>query len=95
MNLSNYLLFDAGVFIGALLRGDRRHQEARTLVESARRGDLPVCTTVSILSEVYAALTWEHAQPQHAPNEASQAVRLLVVNHPLRYLSSLMGSKPD
>ena len=36
------------------------------------------CTTPSILCEVYGALTWEQAQPVHAPHEASQAVRLLV-----------------
>jgi predicted nucleic acid-binding protein len=32
------VLFDAGMFIGALLRGDPRHIEARQLVEAARRG---------------------------------------------------------
>src|SRR5206468_12390550 len=31
-----------------------------------------------ILSEVYAALTWQHAQPPHSPEQAAQAVRLLV-----------------
>lgn len=49
-------LFDAGMFIGALLRGDPRHAEARPLVEAARRGEMQVCTTPSILSEVYGAL---------------------------------------
>ena len=29
MNENEPILFDAGVFIGALLKGDRRHQEAR------------------------------------------------------------------
>ena len=71
-------LLDAGVFIGALLKGDPRHGEARPLVESARRGELRACTTVSILSEVYGALTWEKAEPQQNPGEAAQAVRLLV-----------------
>ena len=71
-------LIDAGVFIGALLAGDPRHAEARLLVEQARRGDLPACTTAGILSEVYGALTWERAQPRHDPGEAAQAVRLLV-----------------
>jgi predicted nucleic acid-binding protein len=33
-----YVLFDAGAFIGALLTGDPRHAEARPLVEAARRG---------------------------------------------------------
>ena len=35
-----YVLFDAGIFIGALLKGDARHTEARPLVEAARRGEL-------------------------------------------------------
>lgn len=71
-------LIDAGVFIGALLRGDPRHGEARELVEKARRGELLACTTAGILSEVYAALTWEKAEPRHSPSEAAHAVRLLV-----------------
>jgi len=73
-----YVLFDAGVFIGALLTGDSRHAEARPLVEAARRGDMLACTTTGILSEVYAALTWQQAQPPHAPEQAGEAVRLLV-----------------
>jgi predicted nucleic acid-binding protein len=73
-----YSLFDAGIFIGALLRGDSRHAEARPLVEAARRGDMLACTTTGILSEVYAALTWQQAQPPHAPEQAAEAVRLLV-----------------
>lgn len=32
----------------------------------------------SILSEVYAALTWVNAQPPHTPQEAAAAIRLLV-----------------
>lgn len=32
----------------------------------------------SILSEVYAALTWQQAQPPHDPEQAAEAVRLLV-----------------
>ena len=71
-------LIGAGVFIGALLAGDPRHEEARPLVEQARRGDFPACTTAGILSEVYGALTWEGAQPRHDPGEAAQAVQLLV-----------------
>jgi len=74
----NKVLFDAGLFIGALLAGDIRHTEARPLVESARRGELAVCTTTGILSEVYAALTWIQAQPSHSPEAAANAVRLLV-----------------
>jgi predicted nucleic acid-binding protein len=71
-------LFDAGMFIGALLTGDSRHAEARRLVEAARRGELSAATTTGILSEVYAALTWQQAQPPHSPEQAAQAVRLLV-----------------
>jgi predicted nucleic acid-binding protein len=71
-------LIDAGVFIGALLREDVRHTEARSVVEQARQGNLPACTTTGILSEVYGALTWEKAEPRHAPAEAAEAVRLLV-----------------
>lgn len=73
-----YVLLDAGVFIGALLTGDSRHAEARPLVEAARRGDMLACTTTGILSEVYAALTWQQAQPPHDPEQAAEAVRLLV-----------------
>ncbi len=39
------VLFDAGVFIAALLNGHPRHDEARPLVEAAGRGDLLACTT--------------------------------------------------
>lgn len=75
---SESTLFDAGMFIGALLTGDPRHAEARSLVETARRGELSVSTTTGILSEVYAALTWHLAQPPHSPEQAAEAVRLLV-----------------
>ncbi len=78
MNQNNQVLFDAGLFIGALLAGDVRHAEARPLVEAARRGELAVCSTTGILSEVYAALTWIQAQPRHSPEDAANAVRLLV-----------------
>jgi predicted nucleic acid-binding protein len=72
------VLIDAGVFIGALLKGDARHAEARLLVEQARRGEFLSCTTASILSEVYGALTWEKSEPRHDPAIAAQAVRLLI-----------------
>jgi predicted nucleic acid-binding protein len=75
---SDTVLFDAGLFIGALLRDDPRHSEAYPLVEAARQGTLTVCTTVGILSEVYAALTWEKARPPHSPQRAAEVVRLLV-----------------
>jgi len=57
MNTNAKILFDAGLFIGALLQDDPRHAEARPLVEAARKGEISVCTTTGILSEVYAALT--------------------------------------
>jgi predicted nucleic acid-binding protein len=75
---SSRILLDAGVLIGALLKGDPRHQEARLLVEQARRAELLACTTSGILSEVYGALTWEKAQPRHHPAQAANAVCLLV-----------------
>lgn len=62
------------------------------MVEAARTGELTVCTTVSILSEVYAALTWVNAQPPHLPNEAAEAVRLLVA--PPSAITVLEGSLP-
>jgi predicted nucleic acid-binding protein len=58
------VFLDAGVFIGALLSGDARHEEARPLVERARRGEIGACTTASVLSEIYGALRWEGAQPR-------------------------------
>jgi predicted nucleic acid-binding protein len=75
---NEWVLFDAGVFIGALLLGDPRHAEARALVEAARRGERLACATSGILSEVYAALTWQQAQPPHTPEQAARAVRLLI-----------------
>ncbi len=67
MNGDKPILFDAGLFIGALLQGDLRHQEAHSIVETARQGKLAACTTTGILSEVYAALTWVNAKPPHSP----------------------------
>ena len=75
---NSWILFDAGMFIGALLKNDSRHKEARPLVEAARNGDLPVCTTVGILSEVYAALTWSGAQPPQSPKGVAAAIRALI-----------------
>ena len=72
------ILLDAGVFIGALLKGDPRHAEALPLVEATRQGTLQACTTTGILSEVYGALTWAKAEPRHDPIQAAEAVRLLV-----------------
>ena len=73
-----WLLYDAGVLIGALLSDDPRHAEARPLVEAARLGEIKVCVTAGILSEVYAALTWSGACPPHSPEEAANAVRSLI-----------------
>jgi predicted nucleic acid-binding protein len=73
---SIYVFLDAGMFIGAFLKGDRRHAEARHWVEHARSGALPACTTASVLSEGYGALTWEKAEPRHGPSEAATAVKL-------------------
>lgn len=78
MSQNDVILFDAGLFIGALLKDDPRHSEARQLVEAARRGDIPCSTTIGIFSEVYAALTWVGAQPPHSPEEAADAVTLLI-----------------
>ena len=71
-------LFDAGPLIGALLSGDPRHAEAYPIVEAARQGQIRACTTTSILSEVYAALTWQQAQPRHTPEQASKSIRELI-----------------
>jgi predicted nucleic acid-binding protein len=78
MNKNELILLDAGLFIGALLKKDPRHKEARSIVEKARQGKFLASTTTSILSEVYAALTWVNAKPPHSPTEAANAVRLLV-----------------
>ena len=40
LNHTDMILFDAGVFIGALLAGDARHVEARSVVEAARYGEI-------------------------------------------------------
>ena len=78
MNKNELILLVAGLFIGALLKKDPRHKEARSIVEKARQGKFLASTTTSILSEVYAALTWVNAKPPHSPTEAANAVRLLV-----------------
>jgi len=73
-----WTLFDAGLFIGALLADDPRHGEARPLVEAARQGEFRVCTTAGILSEVYGAFTGEGAEPPQDPAVAAEAVRRLI-----------------
>ena len=68
---------DAGIFIGAILLGDPRHSEAYPLV-AARHGDFRSCTSVGVLSEVYAALTWTGTVTPHTPADAARSVRELV-----------------
>lgn len=79
MSPADPVFLGAGLFIGALLAGDPRHAEARTIVETARRGELPACTSVGVLAEVYAALTWIGAEPPHQPAAAAAAVRALTL----------------
>jgi predicted nucleic acid-binding protein len=78
MTTAERIFLDAGVFIGALVRDAPRHTEARGIVEAARLGEIASCTSVGVLAEVYAALTWVGAQPPHPPEVAASAVRLLV-----------------
>src|SRR5690349_20101938 len=79
MNPSDERVFlDAGVFIGAILTGDPHGAEAYPLVEAARRGDIRTCTSVGVLSEVYAALTWAGNPVPHTPAEAARSVRELI-----------------
>jgi len=72
------VFFDAGLFVAALCEQDDRHEEARPLVEAARGGTISVCTTASVLSEVYAVLTWERTQSRLDPAEAARVVDLLI-----------------
>ena len=65
---------DAGVIIGALSRADARFAESFPIIEAAQRGDFDACTSVGVLSEVYAALTWTGARPPLSPAAAAQAV---------------------
>ena len=88
---SERIFFDAGIFIGALLRRDDRYIEARPLVEAARRGEIQACTSAGVLSEVYGALIWEQANPPHSPEEAEEAVRLLV--EPPSFIQVLGGER--
>ncbi len=76
-------LIDAGPFIGALFVTDPRYSEAFPLLEAARLGQLPACTTTGILSEVYAALTWYQAQPVRSSQEAALIAMELAAAHNL------------
>lgn len=78
MSNNDLVFLDAGIFIGALLSQDPRHEEARPIVEAARCGILLACTSVGVLSKVYAPLTWIGSQPPQSPKITSEAVRLLV-----------------
>jgi predicted nucleic acid-binding protein len=78
---SEEILLDAGVFIGALLKGDSRHHEAKEIVEAARSGLVNATTTAGILCEVYGALTWHMSSPPQIPATAAAAV-LAIINDP-------------
>jgi len=52
------IFLDAGLLVGAIMQDDPREPEASPIIEAARRGDILACTSVGVLSEVYAALTW-------------------------------------
>lgn len=60
------------------MSADLRHDEALHIVEAARRGEVEACTSVGVLSEVYAALTWVGARPPQTPEVACSSVGLLV-----------------
>ena len=77
------VFLDAGVFIGALCSGDSRHAEAREIVEAARRGELNACTSVGVLSEVYAALTWVGAQPPQTTESLKRLPRGDITRKPI------------
>lgn len=78
MSQKNKIFLDAGLIIGALVVEDPRHSESYPIIESARRGDIFACTSVGILSEVYAALTWSKAETPYSPAAASASIESLV-----------------
>lgn len=79
MNPSDERVFlDAGVMVGAILIGDPRGAEAYPIIEAARRGDFRACTSVGVLSEVYASLTWSGNALPHTPREAAKSVQELI-----------------
>ena len=57
---------------------DPRNPEAYAIVEAARHGDINACTSVSVLCEVYGALTWSQAVLPQSPSTAAAAVALLI-----------------
>ncbi len=78
MSQKNKIFLDAGLIIGALVIEDLRHSESYSIIESARRGDICACTSVGILSEVYAALTWSKAETPYSPAAASASIKSLI-----------------
>jgi predicted nucleic acid-binding protein len=88
MNPNDETFLDAGIFIGAIMKGDPREPEAYPIVEATRQGDIRACTTVGVLSEVYAGLTWVNAPFPLTPDEARMAIAELVeAPSPIRVLS--------
>jgi predicted nucleic acid-binding protein len=77
-NRDDRTFLDAGLFIGAIMIGDPRGPEAYPIVVAARLGDFPACTSVGVLSEVYAALTWAGTVHPHPPDVAARTVTSLI-----------------
>lgn len=65
--MEHEVLLDSGMLIGALLKGDTRHTEARAFVQQARSGDIHAATTVGILCEVYAVGCKNSSVPEMRP----------------------------
>lgn len=88
MNPNEENFLDAGIFIGGLMRSDARFAEANPIVEAALNGDFLSCTTVGVLSEVYAGLTWINANPPLSPEETLIAIEQLILPpSPIRVLA--------
>ena len=88
MNTNTEIFLDAGLFIGAIMKADPRELEAYPIIEAARNGDIRTCTTVGVLSEVYAGLTWVNAPFPLTPEEARAAIyELIEAPSPIRVLS--------
>jgi len=75
---SDRAFLDAGILIGALLEDDPRPAEAYALVSDARAGIVRACTSVGVLSEVYAALTWVSGSRPQRPTDAARVVAKVV-----------------
>jgi predicted nucleic acid-binding protein len=48
MTIPEKVFLDAGILIGAVTSNDPRHQESRLIVEAARSGEIPACTSVGV-----------------------------------------------